>query len=115
MTDNQYPDIEATGYTPDFELPRQGAIREDNWAKYEARGFRTVPEPFDGAQMFYGIPNVYSGDAYDHEAGRPLRHKPGTSVYVSPEGFEYRAELMRRFNEALGRHQESSGKDPAAS
>src|ERR1700729_3104093 len=79
---------QGSEYTPNFELSHRDVIHEDNWSEYEAMGFRPVPEPFGSGQAMYGVENIYSGDAYDYDARRPLRHKPGTSMYTSPEGLE---------------------------
>ena len=77
-------------YEPDFVLPRHDVIHEDNWLEYEARGFFPVPiAALDLAQEFFSTEHIYTGHAFDYEAGRPLRHKPGVGVYTSPEGFRY--------------------------
>lgn len=90
-----------------FELPNHGAIREENWAEYEAQGFRPItnvdsdrlPLHLRVAQGHYGTAHVYTGDAYDHETGRPLRHKPGTGLYVDADGLIIGAENMRAARE----------------
>jgi hypothetical protein len=117
---------------PNFVLPRFNAIHEGNWAEYEAQGF--VPfEPIDrpdppvsdelaSTQDFYGKANVYTGDAWDVQAGRPLRHKPGATVYVRIEAGEERtaevaAEMRRIYREEYEhrlREDQSSG-GPASS
>jgi hypothetical protein len=74
---------------PNFTLPRHGVIREDNWAEYEAQGFRPVPEEEKSAASYYGVANVYTGDAWDWDAERPLRHKPGVGVYTNSAGLEH--------------------------
>lgn len=76
-------------HEPNFTLPRHGVIRENNWSEYEAQGFRPVPEDEKSAEIYYGVANVYTGDAYDWEAERPLRHKPGVGVYTNPAGLEH--------------------------
>lgn len=94
------------GQALDFELPRHGVIREDNWAEYKARGFQplwntdqTSPNSDDFAQSLYGIAHVFTGDAYDDEAGKPLRHKPGIGIYVNPDGLRFYAEQERKEEE----------------
>lgn len=110
-------------YEPDFTLPKIDAITEENWPEYEARGFEPrsahALDPEKGkwsalelARDFYGIEHVYTGDAFDEQAGRPLRHKPGKSVYVSPEGMEgYR----QRSADAEARRQAEPDTGPDAS
>jgi hypothetical protein len=103
----------ATGsdYEPNFELPRHGVIREDNWLEYEARGFRPVIEPLKSAQLTYGIEHVYTGEPYDYREGRPLRHQPGEGVYVSPEGQQIGAQKSREWQEWLA--QRAERQDPS--
>jgi hypothetical protein len=115
MTDHEEHAGDSTGYVPDFERPNLGAIREDNWAEYEVQGFRPIAEDLSSAQLLYGTENVFTGDAYDYDARRPLRHKPGTYVYVSPEGFKLAAEKHRKWAEADRQRQTQSGEGPAAS
>lgn len=86
---------EPTEYTPDFELAHRGVIREDNWQEYAHEGFMPVPEPYDLAKLFYGIANVYTGDGYDYIEGRPLRHMPGSGVYVNSDGMEHLQAQLR--------------------
>lgn len=78
-------------HASDFELPRYNAIHEDNWAEFEARGFQPVSseDSIGIQQMMYGVANIYTGDMWDQDAKRPLRHKPGVGHYVSPEGIKY--------------------------
>jgi hypothetical protein len=108
-------------YTPDFELSHRGVIHEDNWAEYEARGFEHLrdsldfahsPHDLNFAQTFYGVENVYTGDSYDDDAKRPLRHKPGVGIYVSPEGIKYRE--AQRAEHARWMRQHGYGDDPAS-
>jgi hypothetical protein len=80
-------------YEPDFVLPRHDVVHEDNWSEYEARGFVPVAAALDDAQECFSTEHIYTGHAFDYEAGRPLRHKPGVGVYASPEGIEYFKEL----------------------
>lgn len=83
---------ERADYVPDWVQGHQGAVHEGNWAEFEAKGFRPLSPVFDypggleSAQSIYGTEHVYTGDRYDRAAGRPLRHKPGTSIYIDPEG-----------------------------
>src|SRR5215218_7232652 len=93
-----------SGYEPDFVLPRHGAIREDNWEDYRARGLQPAHGPFEATQAIAGVEHVYTGDAYDYEAGRPLRHKPGIGVYVDPEGIEQMARGLAKHKQWLRDH-----------
>lgn len=96
---------DAPDYAPDFELSHHGVIREDNWPQYKAKGFMPLsgdassPRSLWYAQVHYGVQHVYTGDAYDDEAERPLRHKPGLGLYVDPEGLAYGAENDRKWEE----------------
>lgn len=101
----------GSDYEPDFVMPRHNAIHEDNCPEYEARGFVPVPEDLDGAQQFYGTANIYTGHAFDYEAGRPSRHEPGVGVYTTPAGLDYVAE-KRRWWKAF--HREVFGDDEPA-
>ncbi len=105
--------------TPNFEMPHHDAIHEDNWPEYEARGFEPIPDvsmsSLQGMRNIYGAHNVYTGDAYDGDAGRPLRHKPGGGLYTSPEGLKHAAEMRRKHAESERRHRDQSGSGPAAS
>lgn len=89
-------------YEPNFVFSHKDAIREDNWGEFAAQDIRpvfTAGRDYDArllkgmiasAQNRYGGPgNVYTGDVFDIEAQRPLRHKPGRQIYVTPAGFEY--------------------------
>jgi hypothetical protein len=40
-------DKQSPTYEPDFELPQRDAVREDNWAKYESRGFGVLWQSVD--------------------------------------------------------------------
>ncbi|MBI2691253.1 MAG: hypothetical protein HYX29_04825 [Solirubrobacterales bacterium] len=50
---------ETTGesYQPNFELPKHGVVREENWSEFEAQGY--VPDLFvtsvNAAQHMYGV------------------------------------------------------------
>jgi hypothetical protein len=90
-----------TNHSPDFELPRHDAIHEDNWAEYQAQGFLPVPEDLKSTQNICGIENVFTGDSYDYDTGRPLRHKPGSTVYVSPAGLKRREAWFIEHRELL--------------
>jgi hypothetical protein len=119
MADSEMRSSEQADHTPNFEMPHHDAIHEDNWAEYQAKGFEPVSdvkaEHLDAMQNIYGAHNLYTGDAYDDDAGRPLRHKPGGSIYTSPEGLRHAAEMRRRHEENEHGHQTQSGSDPAAS
>lgn len=105
MADQKETPADEPEHTPDFELPRHGVIREDNWPTYQARGFRplwnddssTLSDGF--AQSLYGTAHVYTGDAYDEEEQRPLRHKPGVGIYSDPDGVTFHAEQQRKSDE----------------
>lgn len=119
MADNETNTDEQAEHTPDFEMPHYDAVHEDNWAEYQAKGFEPVSgveiEHLDAMRNIYGRHNLYTGDAYDDEAGRPLRHKPGASIYVSPEGLRHADEMRREHREYQHRLQEESDGGPAAS
>lgn len=104
-------DNQAPAYEPDFELSHRDMVREDNWAEYQALGFQPFWANTDAddslkyisfAQSEFGVGNVYTGVAYDYDEERPLRHKPGVGIYVSPEGLAYRD--AQRAREATDRH-----------
>lgn len=85
------------GYSPDFELSHRDVIHEDNWREWEAKGFfvtmvaesdAALAEELALAQDVYGVEHVYTGDCWSYEVGQPLRHKPGTGIYVHPDGLE---------------------------
>jgi hypothetical protein len=116
MADHQEGSSTGTDYTPDFELPRHGVIHEGNWMEYQAQGFLPVPEDLEATQNLCGAENVYTGDEYDYDAGRPLRHKPGVGVYVSPDGLKRREAWFKNHREWLAslRQDELDG-GPAAS
>ncbi len=109
MSEQQSPDSPTppdAEHAPNFELPRHGAIHEDNWVEYEAMGFTPiVGGDMDFAQTVYGPEHVYSGDKFSWVEGRPLRHKPGTSIYVSPEGIKLARERKRESEEWLRQKQ----------
>jgi hypothetical protein len=118
MTTNNEDPADQSDYRPDFELPRHGTIREDNWLEYEALGFRPVPEPLGWAQSWYGVEHVYTGDTYDYREGRPLRHMSGQGVYVDPEGLAHGVESLAKWkawHANRPERQEPSGGGPGAS
>jgi hypothetical protein len=41
-----------------------------------------------------GAENLFLGDAYDYAENRPLRHKPGVSLYATAAGLEREAALV---------------------
>jgi hypothetical protein len=116
MTSRNKAPTDEPDHTPNFDLSRHDVIHEDNWLEYEAKGFRPVTTPFDYAQSVYGIEHVYTGDEYDYEAERPLRHKPGTGVYVDSEGLKIGAKDSREWEEWHRRRSEDQRSDggPAA-
>jgi hypothetical protein len=93
---------ESSGeYEPNFVLSHRDAVREDNWEGFAARGFKLylTADPTDmsdqefryylaSAEATHGAANVYTGDCYDPDAGRPLRHKQGRSIYIDPAGIQ---------------------------
>jgi hypothetical protein len=94
---------ENNDYVPDFELHRD-VVSEGNWLEYEAKGFSefmpyTNEDDLSFARNVCGIEHVYTGDAYDDDAGRPLRHKPGRSIYVDPQGRLNCVRTMRRWRD----------------
>jgi hypothetical protein len=102
MTDRKEATADDPEHTPNFELPRHGAIREDNWPEHQAAGFQPIwnsdgsARSFGFAQMLYGTEHVYTGDAYDDGERRPLRHKPGVGLYTDPDGVTFHAEKKRK-------------------
>ncbi len=109
---------------PNFELPNRGAISEDNWEEYKALGFDVLhsavsEEALAGklqtSEGTYGATNVFTGDAFDEDADRPLRHKPGVGVYISPAGEEFsrqQDEEWRAYRDKATQEQDDTG--PAA-
>jgi hypothetical protein len=118
-------------HQPNFELPRYGVVREDNWEEFRAKGYSVVFSDLDGdetrisassilaaEESNYGVENVLTGDAYDYEADRPLRHKPGIGIYVSPEGREHAAKRAKRWRaerRQRAERQHQAPPDPATS
>jgi hypothetical protein len=103
---------------PNFVLVRINAIHEDNWPEYEAQGFvplkpidRPDPDPtafgeLDITRSVHGDANIYTGDAWDEQAGRPLRHKPGGTMYLRMEAEEdptVSAEMRKWYRERYER------------
>jgi hypothetical protein len=126
MSDDRETPTGASAYTSDFELPRHDVIHEDNWPEYQARGFRPVrdvrkdePETIDYIQSVYGVEHVYTGDAYSYDEDRPLRNKPGMTIYVSPEGRKQGAEDAQWWRDYHERerqqHEESPEQPPSTS
>jgi hypothetical protein len=95
----------STEYEPNWTLPLHDAIREDNWAQYcgavvvlwESLPDERASRWLASEQLRYGAGNVYTGDAYDYEEDRPLRHKPGKGIYVSEAGLAYSAYRKQAF------------------
>ena len=107
-------------YIPNFDVLRRDVIHEENWPEYEAQGFDPVGDlherRLDMMRNVFGAEHVYTGDTWDEEAGRPLRHKPGGSIYISGEGQRLAAEQSRREKmEAEHRHRGQPDDDPTAS
>ena len=105
MAESNAAPADEPEHTPDFELPRHGAITEDNWPEYQARGFVWLWNGDDStlsvrfAQSCYSAAHVYIGDAYDDDEQRPLRHQPGVGFYSDPDGLKFRAEQQRKQDE----------------
>lgn len=108
------PNAAPSDHTPDFTFPNHDVIHESNWPEYQAKGFQPVPEPLKWAQSLYGTEHVYTGDAYDYNEGRPLRHKPGMYVYVDPEGLAIGQEKARLWREERRREGSVEGPDQSA-
>jgi hypothetical protein len=118
MPDSPSNPPEHTDYTPDFELPRHGAIREDNWAEFQAKGFLPVIGGLEFAQAIYGVEHVYTGDPYDYMEERPLHHQPGIGYYADPEGLAHAEKRAREREQRMREHgytEGSSGGGPGAS
>ena len=115
-------DSEASSSSPNFELPRHGAIREDNWADYQTQGFVPVHNVEDSKDVFFlrveqnafGVENTYTGDAYDYDEQRPLRHKPGFGIYTNPAGLQHNKHQRTKW-QTFHRKASQSSDDPAAS
>jgi hypothetical protein len=99
MPDQQEAVDGSPEHTPDFDLLHYDVIHEDNWAEYQAKGYEPIgdfyPKRLDMMRNVFGAHNLYTGDAWDYDEGRPLRHKPGSSIYTSPEGIRHSAEMSR--------------------
>ncbi len=88
------------GYEPDFIFGGARIVSEANWAELQQQGVRNlveaIPDDDDDALrdelkwkgLFYGGANLLLGDAFDKDAGRPLRNKPGLGLYTTPAGLE---------------------------
>lgn len=88
-------------YNPNFVFGGNRVVSEENWAEYETQGVRNIVAAIsedDEAALrkalsadarLYLPENLLLGDAFDAEAGRPLRLKPGIGVYVTAEGQEH--------------------------
>lgn len=103
-------------YRPDFVFGGNRKISEENWLEYEAQGARNViesiPEEDEEAlrkelewgRRYYGAENILLGDAFDADAGRPLRLKPGIGIYVTAEGGEYNRRHFGKSTSAPTKH-----------
>jgi hypothetical protein len=99
---------------PDFDLPHRDAIHEDNWAEFEAKGFGVATgwslTDLAAAERWFGIEHVYTGDAFDRDQNRPLRHKPGMAIYVDPEGLAIGARKWKQWlKEHSSAHDDEGG------
>jgi len=93
---------------PDFLFGGNRVVSEAEWEQLHASGIENVYESLDEADTeqfrrvlarereIFGAENVLLGDAFDAKSGRPLRHKPGTGVYATPEGLEREQELAKQ-------------------
>jgi hypothetical protein len=90
-------------YEPNFVLPNHDVIHEDNWEEFRAKGFVPTGAPTDIAAEIVGIQNVYTGDAWDNEAVRPLRHKAGKGeyAYLGPEAAKRKQEVEAAYVKIL--------------
>jgi len=89
-------------YEPDFVLSRYDAINEGNWPEYQRQGF-VVVEPYVANeeldrrlkwhQTSLGVANVYTGEPFDPEAGRPAPNPEGRGIYAHPNGDAYSRRL----------------------
>jgi len=120
MADSETNTGNQSKYTPDFDILRRDVVHEENWPEYEAQGFISLGDlherRLDMMRNVFGTEHVYTGDAWDEEELRPLRHKPGRSIYVSLEGRKLAAEKSREEEIKAGHHHRGqSGDGPAAS
>jgi hypothetical protein len=88
-------------HNPNFVFGGNRIISEENWTEYEVKGVRNlvaaIPdddevalrEELSADARLYLPENLLLGDAFDAEAGRPLRLKSGIGVYVTTAGQEY--------------------------
>ena len=92
----------------EFILPNLEAVHEDNWQELAAQGVTVLescisdndlPVYLQFCQATWGTPNVLTGDAFDEDAQRPLRLRPGHGLYVRPEGWQYYRERKQRIGE----------------
>lgn len=82
-------------HEPNFTMPNRDIIREDNWEEYADQGFiarwgvwatdRELLSALMAAESRHGAQNVFTGEAFDLDEGRPLRNQPGKSVYIHPD------------------------------
>jgi hypothetical protein len=85
-----------------FDIASAERVGEDNWESLRAEGFRahttlsqeqmdrldripTSRSPVYLLMKQFGINHVLTGDAFDLESDRPLRHMPGMTIYVRGE------------------------------
>jgi hypothetical protein len=114
MADHEAATNEDTGYEPDFVLSHRDVIHEENWPEYETQGFfmgfnvdhideasqdDVLVGLFNAAKATWGVENVYTGDAWSDEDGRPLHHKPGVGIYVHPDGRAHLANLKAEWSQ----------------
>lgn len=106
---------EPGDYTPDWVLPKHGAVREDNWPELEAKGFEPVAYDLTFAQNKYGPEHVHTGDPFDIEVMRPLHRGPkrgDLTIYVDAEGLAIGREKDREDRQWMRDHgfaQDSDG------
>lgn len=104
MNEQQSPGAEDG---PNFVFGGKRVVSEENWAQYQAEGVVNIVDSLDEGEVQkfreslareaegIGPENLLLGDAYDREAGRPLRYKPGVGVYATAAGLEREQALAR--------------------
>lgn len=89
-------------YEPPSVLSNRDAINEDNWAEHERQGFVAVDpyvsddqleELLGFRQAMFGADNVFTGQPYDAEVGKPTYRDGGKGIYTNPAGMARWEEL----------------------
>jgi hypothetical protein len=104
MSEQQSPAAEDR---PNFVFGGNRVVSEENWAQYQAEGVVSIIDALDEGDLEQfratlakevegiGVENLLLGDAFDRDAGRPLRHKPGVGVYATAAGIEREEALVK--------------------